>query len=322
MRDLKKKSNFEDIQYKVDECKKKISDLISKENIENVKKNLKEIRDAHDSTSIPGVWNTIKKMYPKVSSNIVVGKKDHKGRIVTEPTQLKKLHKRTFKQRLRERPMIPTMKRIGEIQKTIFSLRFKKAKKLITPPWTMKELETVLRSLKDNKARDHEGLTNELFKLGTIGIKLKTSLLKILNLLKSKQLIPDFMLKVNVAMIYKRSGDRLLLQNQRGIFLVSILRFILMRLIYNRKYSEVDKNMSDSNMGARKGKDVRNHMFVVNNIIHDVKNKSVDIQVYDYRQMFDAMNLKEFLNDIYEAGVDDDNMSLLYNSNKKNQNVC
>ena len=56
-----------------------------------------------------------------------------------------------------------------------------------------------------------------------------------------------------------------------------------MRLIYNDKYSVIDSNMSDSNVGARNGKNIRNHIFVINGIIHDVlfskKKKSIDIQI-------------------------------------------
>jgi hypothetical protein len=50
---------------------------------------------------------------------------------------------------------------------------------------------------------------------------------------------------------------------------VSVNRSIVMKLIYKDKYDEVDENMSDSNVGARKGKNIRNHIFVVNGIVHD-----------------------------------------------------
>ena len=92
-----------------------------------------------------------------------------------------------------------------------------------------------------------------------------------------------------------------------------------MRLIYNDKYQVIDDNMSDSNVGARKGKNIRNHIFVINGIITDIlntKGKAVDIQILDYKQCFDAMWLEETLNDLYEAGVNDDQLAILYEANK------
>ena len=80
--------------------------------------------------------------------------------------------------------------------------------------------------------------------------------------------------------------------------------------------------MSDSNIGARKNKNIRNHIFIVNSIIHDVlskkSNEPVDIMVLDYKQMFDSECLFECLNDVYEAGVSDDVFALLNEANKEN----
>ena len=50
----------------------------------------------------------------------------------------------------------------------------------------------------------------------------------------------------------------------------------------------LDESMSDSQVGARKGKNVRNHLWIVNGIISDVlsskSKKPVDIQIFDYKQ--------------------------------------
>ena len=124
----------------------------------------------------------------------------------------------------------------------------------------------------------------------------------------------------NITTVPKK-GSRLRLENERGIFRVSVVRYILMRLIYNQKYPIIDRNMSDCQMGGRKRKGCRNNIFIVNGIIHDVmsslKKNAVLLQVYDYRQMFDAINLEEALSDIYDVGVTDDNLALIYRANKE-----
>ena len=63
----------------------------------------------------------------------------------------------------------------------------------------------------------------------------------------------------------------------------------MMKMVYNDEYNIIDSNMSDSNIGARKDKNIRNHIFILNGIINDaIKNKKcVDIQILDYRQCFD-----------------------------------
>ena len=121
------------------------------------------------------------------------------------------------------------------------------------------------------------------------------------NTLKEKTVIPEFMQKVLVATIYKNKGDKLDLSNDRGIFLVNKLRGILMKLIHKDKFEAVDSYMSDSNIGGRNAKGVRNHLFVINSIsfdVHNTKNrKPVNLLIYDYRQMFDSMDLRDSLND-------------------------
>ena len=80
--------------------------------------------------------------------------------------------------------------------------------------------------------------------------------------------------------------------------------------------------MTDCQMGGRKQKGCRNNIFIINGIIHDAlspnRKSALVLQIYDYRQMFDALNLEEALSsDIYDVGVTDDNLALLYKANKK-----
>ena len=131
----------------------------------------------------------------------------------------------------------------------------------------MKELEKALKDLKRNKSRDSEGLVNEIFKNEVIGTNLKKSLLVMFNSLKQKSMICEFMNHANITTVPKK-GPKIELKNQRGIFRLSVLRAILMRLIYNDKYSTIDQNISDGQMGARKDKGCRNNIWIVNGIIY------------------------------------------------------
>ena len=78
-------------------------------------------------------------------------------------------------------------------------------------------------------------------------------------------------------------------------------------------------------LGPEKEKNIRSHIWVLNSVMHDVmssvKKKPVDLQVLDFKQCFDALWLEECLNDLFEGGVDDNMLPLLYESGR-NVNIA
>ena len=79
--------------------------------------------------------------------------------------------------------------------------------------------------------------------------------------------------------------------------------------------------MSNSNIGGRKNRNIRDHLFVVNAILHEVKKtkENIDIEIFDVKKCFDKMWSSETANDFYEAGVKDDTFVLISNSNQSCQ---
>ena len=135
-----------------------------------------------------------------------------------------------------------------------------------TEDWTMDELETVLKGLKTNISRDALGYLNELFKPDIIGDDLKLAVLKLMNKIKEKQIYPKCLQLCNISSIYKQRGSRNHFSQYRGIFRVLVLRTILEKLIYNDEYQTIDDNLTDANVGARKQRNIRDNLFVVNAI--------------------------------------------------------
>ena len=223
--------------------------------------------------------------------------------------------------RLRNRPIKPDFEEIRRLKMELFELRLKLSKNTKSQPWNLEHLEKAIKGLKNDKARDPNGLINEIFKEGVAGKDFKLSLLAFFNRIREKSFIPDFVELADVATIYKGKGEKCDLRNDRGIFLVTVFRSILMRLIYLDKYDELDYSMSDSQVGARRGKSVRNHIWVLNGVICDVlsskKKAPVDLQIFDYKQCFDSLWLQECMNDVYKGGIQDDKFSLLYNVNTR-----
>ena len=127
----------------------------------------------------------------------------------------------------------------------LWERRLTNLKLIKSPPWTLCNLEKALSSLKNNKTVDPIGMVNELFKKGCIGDDLLQALLILYNGMKNYQTIPHFVTLENITTIYKNKGSRMDLNNDRGIFILTVLKKILDKLIYFDNYDEIDRNMSD-----------------------------------------------------------------------------
>ena len=91
------------------------------------------------------------------------------------------------------------------------------------------------------------------------------------------------------------------------------------RLIFNDEYETIEKNLTDSNVGGRKGQNIRDTIFVLNAIINAVKRGKegpCDITVKDVDKCFDALWVQECINTLYEYGVMNDGLVLLYEETK------
>ena len=95
-------------------------------------------------------------------------------------------------------------------------------------------------------------------------------------------------------------------------------------MIYIEKYPLIDKNMTDSNVGARKQKSIKNHLFIIYAIINSVvkgESESIDIQVYDLVKAFDVLWLEDSMNDVWDTlpqEARDDRLGLVYQMSRDN----
>ena len=277
----------EEVEEELNAVDEEIAELVAEENKNKVVENFKEFSSADGLLNGHGMWKVKRKIFPKNRESLPLAKIDFDGKLITSQNKLKSLYLETFIHRLRSRPIKDELQWLRELKEELCNERIKLSKLTKTKPWNLADLEKVLKSLKNNKCRDPHGIINEIFKPGVIGENLKISLLTLLNKVKSEISIPEFMEWVNIVSIYKGKGEKSDLKNDRGIFTVNLLRTILMKLIYKDKYPVVDESMSDSQIGARKRKNIRNHIFVLNGIINEAiqtKGKAIDILIYDYRQ--------------------------------------
>ena len=254
VRKLARNPDLEEVRGKVHLIEQKIGGEVSERNKQLVSENLAAFGAQNGGTNIAGAWALKKKIRPKNKAAVPVGKKDVKGNIVTDQHGLKSLYLDTFVWRLRERPIRPDLVEVKNLKEKCFEQVLELCRKTKSKPWSAEDLESVLKSLKNGKCRDPHGLINDIFKPKIAGSDLKQSMLLLFNQIKGQQRIPEFFKLANITAIYKGKGDMNDILNERGVFIVTIYRSILMKLINRDISGIVESNMSDSQIGSRRNK--------------------------------------------------------------------
>ena len=313
---LRNKKDEESIE-KLKEVENKLAEICAEDNVKIIKESCKGLTCEDGGLNAGRLWQ-LKRKLRGIYNDPPTAMYDEKGNLVTSNKAIEELTIKMYEDRLKALKIKDELKLHKLQRENLFDERIEEAQQRITPDWTMTDLEVVLNQLKKNKSRDPLGLSNELFKPQNSGKDLRKSILMLMNQIKTHQTVPDILKLCNITSLYKNKGSRKNFTNYRGIFRVTILRSILDKLIYNDEYEQIDQELSDSNVGARKNRNIRDNIFVINAIVNNVRKrnlKGIDVTVYDVEKCFDKLWAKECLNDIYECGFQNDKLPLLYHEN-------
>ena len=88
-------------------------------------------------------------------------------------------------------------------------------------------------------------MPNEIFKPGVAGDDLILAVTSLMNRIKNELNFPDPMNKCNVTNLYKNKGLKQHFDSYRGIFRTPVLRNILDKLMFDDKYENIDKNLTN-----------------------------------------------------------------------------
>merc|ERR1711867_314619 len=102
----------------------------------------------------------------------------------------------------------------------------------INKEFTMAEMDKVIRSMKPGKAPGPDGITYEIIQYA--GSNLKNNILKMINYFWNQEDIPSKLQCLYIKSMYKGKGSMDELENQRGIFLSSIVIKFYEKLIMLR----------------------------------------------------------------------------------------
>ena len=240
------------------------------------------------------------------------------GNLITSNDKINEAAVKVYTERLQNAPMKDHLKHIKEAKEKLCDKVLQVAKKNKTPPWKLKDLDIVLRNLKKQKSRDPHGLANDIFRPDVAGDDLKQAILRMMNGIKEEQTFPKCLELCNISSLWKKKGSRNEFDFYRGIFRVTIFRSILDRLIYNDEIAKIDANLTDSNVGGRKHRNISDNIFVMNAILNNIRKENgeaYDFQIYDIEKCFDKLWLHEVINCLYEAGLQNDKLPLLFLEN-------
>ena len=296
-----------------------ITEEICARNKRVIMEQISEMSDTSGHFSRLKMWKIKQRLCPKNGPSVPVAKKDTFGNLVTNRKQLQELYVSCYKNRLRHRTIRPEYSQMKANKEYLFSLRLKLSKTVKSSDWTHKDLLKVMKKLKVNKAADPLGLVNELFKPGVAGSDLVNSVLTLCNMIRSECQIPKFAELANITSIYKNKGSKQDLDNDRGIFSVTCLRSIVDNLIYNDYYEIIDSNMSDSNVGGRRNRSIRDNLFIVYGVINNALQKklNLDLSLYDIAKCFDSQWHAETMNDLWDVGVRDNKFAVISEMNSR-----
>ena len=120
-----------------------ISNLEAEENHKIIMEHFQMLSEDPEHVNIQEVWKTMGKLWPKVGVTLPAAKRNHDGKLVSEPTELKKLLAKEYKERLRTRPVRPDLEQLENRKTIIFEMKMKLAESKSSTLWTWrKHLET------------------------------------------------------------------------------------------------------------------------------------------------------------------------------------
>ena len=278
----------------------------------------KQMDNLTDETcfSLNEAWKLKKKLFPKCS-DAPFAVMDKAGNLVADHAGILEVMKEEFTYRLRNREMKGEYTELRELKEYLCHLRLQLAKTADYSRWTMDQLQKAIKKLRNNKCRDPHGHINEIYKhLGHDGL---LSWLNLVNLIKEELIIPEKLNLSNVSTIYKGKGSKQNVVNLRGIFKLPIVRNILDRLICYDEQDEVSRSMGQFQVGNQMGRNIRDHTLVVQAVINEAHEKKLKIDTIftDIKQCFDSIWLEEAINDLYDSGIRNRNINLLYEGNAK-----
>ena len=303
----KDKHTSSDFEKKIIYLNKKIDKKIARFNSNIVKAGMNKF-SVIDKQSF---WKIQQKLAPK-SISFPHAVYDKWGTEITDPDEVKQEYKHEFMYRLRKREMSTELKQYEVAQEKVCQARLLKCQSEVTPDFALGEVRRVVNEFKAGKSIDPTGVVREVFM--NAGDEFLRGLTRMANVFKKQTKFPHEWEKMWIRTLRKQKGSMKDLNNHRGVFIVNISSLIFEKLLKNRISLILNKNMSQFQTGGVKGKGVTDNLFILRGIVDHSKylGKELCITFYDIEKCFDSLWLADCLNSLWENGIQNDLLYLIY----------
>ena len=112
---------------KINALNEQIAENVAEENRELIVSNFKHFSDNPQNINMQQMWKLLKKLWPKNPPTIPTAKRNHRGKIISCPTGIKKILSKEYKHRLRARPVRPDLESMKMRKNLIFRMKMKLA---------------------------------------------------------------------------------------------------------------------------------------------------------------------------------------------------
>jgi hypothetical protein len=176
---------------------------------------------------------------------------------------------------------------------------------ILNQPFTISEIKSVIKNLKNNKSSGIDMITNEMLKNGQS--ILLPAICKLFNTVFNSKCFPT---KWNISAItpIHKKGCNFNPDNYRGISITSCLGKCFTSVLSNRLIKYIDDNniISDHQAAFRKSSRTSDHMFVLKSLLNKYTSKKKG-KLYtcfvDFRKAFDSVWREALLYKILKLGI-------------------
>ena len=112
----------------------------AEDNRNKIIENFKKFSVNPENINLSQMWKTLKKLWPKCGPTLPTAKKNHRGKIVTGPNELKKLLAKEYKELIRSRPIRPDFLERENLKNLIFEMKIKLVQAHCSPDWNISDL--------------------------------------------------------------------------------------------------------------------------------------------------------------------------------------
>lgn len=287
-------SKTEENRKKVREIEKTLKKELKKCENDFMDKIAEDLEDAAKRHNLKVMYEHVRNLSGR-KKQAILPVKNEKGEQLHDKEQIKDRWSEHFKKVL-NRDRVESV--IDENEKIIEKLDIN------CEPFTVEELNTVVKKLKNGKAAGPDQVVGEFLKYG--GSVLKNKLLEVINRIFLEGEVPEDFRRTLITPVYKK-GDKTECLNYRGISLISIGSKVLGMMILLRLRQAIDNVLREEQCGFRKGRGCTDQIFSLRIIIEKCLQHQVPLAIgfIDYEQAFDSASRSALLKILPLYGIPD-----------------